>query len=137
MNCRELANMYEEENDPFAQRRKFVDQAAARKADGECVEGGAGTTIDEGYVYTLGSGLPPTGGWGCGVERLVMLFSGTRRISDCLSFGNLRNVVGLSAPTTVLEERSAEEVELEQEKGKGKGKAKGEKSVSVSGEPRA
>jgi hypothetical protein len=46
-------------------------------------------------------------------------------------------VVGLSAPTTVLEERSAEEVELEQEKGKGKGKAKGEKSVSVSGEPRA
>ena len=93
---RELANMYEEENDPFAQRRKFLDQAAERIAEGQVVEGDASTVIDEGYVHALGSGLPPTGGWGCGVERLVMLFSGTRRISDCLSFGNLRNVVGLS-----------------------------------------
>jgi lysyl-tRNA synthetase class 2 len=97
MGARELANMYEEENDPFAQRRKFLDQAAARNADGE----GDGTlNIDESYVHALGSGLPPTGGWGCGVERLVMLFSGTRKISDCLSFGNLRNVVGLSAASS-------------------------------------
>ncbi|KAG7293406.1 hypothetical protein NEMBOFW57_003456 [Staphylotrichum longicolle] len=136
MNARELANMYEEENDPFAQRRKFVDQAAARAADGECVEGGAGTTIDEGYVYALGSGLPPTGGWGCGVERLVMLFGGTRKISDCLSFGNLRNVVGLSAPTTVLEETGPEEV-FGEEKQKGKGKGKGEKNAPVSGEAKS
>lgn len=88
---RELANMYEEENDPFAQRRKFVEQARHRDpADGDAV-------VDESYVQALESGLPPTGGWGCGVERLVMLFSGARRISDCLSFGTLRNVVGLSA----------------------------------------
>ncbi|KAK4136820.1 lysyl-tRNA synthetase-like protein [Trichocladium antarcticum] len=106
MGARELANMYEEENDPFEQRRKFVaqlDQAQGQAvAAGEDGEGGgaggqAAVAIDESYVHALGSGLPPTGGWGCGVERLVMLFSGTRRISDCLSFGNLRNVVGLTA----------------------------------------
>ncbi|KAH6853351.1 hypothetical protein B0I37DRAFT_440511 [Chaetomium sp. MPI-CAGE-AT-0009] len=98
---RELANMYEEENDPFEQRRKFAEQLAAKAADaGEA--GGAArpedvAAVDESYVRALASGLPPTGGWGCGVERLVMLFSGTRRIGDCLSFGTLRNVVGLSS----------------------------------------
>ncbi|KAK3329069.1 hypothetical protein B0H66DRAFT_540178 [Apodospora peruviana] len=115
----ELANMYEEENDPFAQRDKFIEQAIRhcdpsvdheqhipsppppRRGAGAEVEGGEQEDgevplIDESYVSALESGLPPTGGWGCGVERLVMLFAGTRRISDCLSFGNLRNVVGVS-----------------------------------------
>jgi len=93
---RELANMYEEENDPFAQRRKFVEQAMRqqRQAGGE--EDGEAMVVDESYVQALESGLPPTGGWGCGIERLVMLFSGVKRISDTLSFGNLRNVVGIS-----------------------------------------
>jgi lysyl-tRNA synthetase class 2 len=90
---RELANMYEEENSPFAQRRKFVEQAL-RHHDPDA---GEDVVVDESYIQALESGLPPTGGWGCGIERLVMLFSGARRISDCLSFGNLRNVVGLSA----------------------------------------
>lgn len=92
---RELANMYEEENDPAAQRQKLVEQAKLRDASGAADP--EAMAVDEGYVQVLESGLPPTGGWGCGVERLVMLFSGTRRISDCLSFGNLRNVVGLSS----------------------------------------
>ncbi|KAK3905875.1 hypothetical protein C8A05DRAFT_30293 [Staphylotrichum tortipilum] len=91
MGARELANMYEEENDPDAQHRKFLDQAAERTAEGE------NTVVDDGYVEALESGLPPTGGWGCGVERLVMLFSGSKRISDCLSFGNLKNVAALGA----------------------------------------
>jgi lysyl-tRNA synthetase class 2 len=47
------------------------------------------------------------------VERLVMLFSGTRRISDCLSFGNLRNVVGLSA----VGAKSTAELDKAREKG--------------------
>ncbi|KAK4100707.1 class II aaRS and biotin synthetase [Parathielavia hyrcaniae] len=105
MGGRELANMYEEENDPYEQRRKFVEQAAVRvrrEAGGVDVgvdesECESELVIDEGYVHALASGLPPTGGWGCGVERLVMLFSGTRRIGDCLSFGTLRNVVGLAS----------------------------------------
>ncbi|RKU44612.1 hypothetical protein DL546_006445 [Coniochaeta pulveracea] len=89
VNGRELANMYEEENSPFEQRRKFVEQALRNSEEGEEVH------VDESYIQALESGLPPTGGWGCGIERLVMLFSGARRISDTLSFGNLRNVVGL------------------------------------------
>ncbi|EON98529.1 putative lysyl-trna synthetase protein [Phaeoacremonium minimum UCRPA7] len=113
---RELANMYEEENDPFAQRRKFVEQARYREQRAAAAAAAAGggneaenssssrfdsedasLAIDESYISALESGLPPTGGWGCGIERLVMAFSGTRRINDCLSFGTLRNVVGLSS----------------------------------------
>jgi lysyl-tRNA synthetase class 2 len=120
MGGRELANMYEEENDPFEQRRKFLLQAAARNADGEGDGDGDGSVeIDESYVHALGSGLPPTGGWGCGVERLVMLFAGTRRISDCLSFGNLRNVVGLA---TVAGGKRTPELEQAQQQNEEEGR---------------
>lgn len=85
---RELANMYEEENDPAAQRRKMAQQV-------EDTAGASNNAVDENYIAALESGLPPTGGWGCGVERLVMLFSGARRIADCLSFGTLRHVVAM------------------------------------------
>jgi lysyl-tRNA synthetase class 2 len=40
--------------------------------------------------------MPPTGGWGCGLDRLVMLFGGKKRIADVLPFGTLRNVVGIA-----------------------------------------
>ncbi|QYS97177.1 Lysyl-tRNA synthetase [Trichoderma simmonsii] len=117
---RELANMYEEENNPEEQKRKlavhrslvnkpdgtvgFAEQAALdtdAEANAEIVEveedEWEASPLDQSYVKALDYGLPPTGGWGCGVERLVMLFSGANRISDCLSFGTIRNVVGLSA----------------------------------------
>ncbi|TFB07290.1 Lysine-tRNA ligase [Trichoderma ghanense] len=117
---RELANMYEEENNPEEQKRKLaVHRSLVNKPDGtvgfaEPVatdDGDAAaepaelaeedeweaSPLDQSYVKALDYGLPPTGGWGCGVERLVMLFSGANRISDCLSFGTVRNVVGLSA----------------------------------------
>ncbi|EFW98644.1 lysyl-tRNA synthetase [Grosmannia clavigera kw1407] len=87
---RELANMYEEENDPAEQRRKMEQQLIAHDQDHDAM------AVDENYIAALESGLPPTGGWGCGVERLVMLFSGQRRIADCLSFGTLRHVVAMS-----------------------------------------
>lgn len=85
---RELVNTYEEENSPFEQRRKFVEQARWRDAENEA-------KVDESYLEALEWGLPPTGGWGCGVDRLCMLFAGTERIADVLSFGSLRNVVAL------------------------------------------
>ncbi|PIA89315.1 Lysine--tRNA ligase, cytoplasmic [Cercospora beticola] len=88
---REYANMYEEENSPFEQRRKFEEQVQLRN-DGKDQEA---MKLDEQYLRTLEWGLPPTGGWGCGVDRLVMLFSGRERMGDVLAFGTLRNVVGL------------------------------------------
>ncbi|KAI9682304.1 MAG: hypothetical protein M1817_000358 [Caeruleum heppii] len=85
----EIINAYEEENSPFEQRRKFEEQLKYRDEENEA-------TVDESYLEALGWGLPPVGGWGCGIDRLVMLFTGTGRISDVLSFGSLRNVVGLA-----------------------------------------
>ena len=84
----ELVNCYEEENSPMEQRRKFENQLLYHDGD-------PGAVIDENYLQALEWGLPPTGGWGCGIDRLCMLFSGTNRIADVLSFGTLRNVVSL------------------------------------------
>ncbi|KAK3075085.1 mitochondrial lysine-tRNA synthetase [Teratosphaeriaceae sp. CCFEE 6253] len=88
---REYANMYEEENSPVAQRRNFETQLQARRVDSE---GDGVAEVDEAYLEVLEWGLPPTGGWGCGMDRLVMLLAGRERISEVLSFGNLRHVVG-------------------------------------------
>ena len=89
---REYANLYEEENSPFEQRRKFTEQLKYRNVDGE---GDGRSEVDESYLEALEWGMPPTGGWGCGIDRLVMLFSGRERMADVLAFGSLRNVVGL------------------------------------------
>ncbi|KAK3044406.1 hypothetical protein LTS18_001376, partial [Coniosporium uncinatum] len=80
---KEYVNCYEEENDPFVQRKKFKMQRSFRGEDDAEIP----DRIDENYLECLEWGLPPTGGWGCGVDRLVMLFSGTERIQDVLSFG--------------------------------------------------
>ncbi|KAH7403163.1 hypothetical protein BKA64DRAFT_668464 [Cadophora sp. MPI-SDFR-AT-0126] len=85
---REIANMYEEENSPLSQREKFMQQLQWKDDENR-----AG--VDESYIEALEYALPPTGGWGAGVDRIVMLFAGARRISDVLAFGSLRNVVNL------------------------------------------
>ncbi|WEW58307.1 mitochondrial lysine-tRNA synthetase [Emydomyces testavorans] len=82
---KEVMNMYEEENSPFEQRRKFQNQLSYRDPENP-------GHLDESYLQALEWGLPPTGGWGCGIDRLCMLFTGARRIGDVLSFGNLRTV---------------------------------------------
>ena len=51
-------------------------------------------------VRAADRGRPPRGGWGCGIDRLCMLFSGTHKIADVLPFGTLRNVVGLGRDTS-------------------------------------
>ncbi|QSZ37477.1 hypothetical protein DSL72_008575 [Monilinia vaccinii-corymbosi] len=87
----EIANMYEEENSPFVQRAKFEEQLRYKDVESPMDK------VDEGYIQALEVGLPPTGGWGCGIDRLAMWLSGAKRISDVLPFGNLRNVVNLGA----------------------------------------
>ncbi|TID26920.1 Adenylyl cyclase-associated protein [Venturia nashicola] len=99
----EYCNMYEEENDPFLQARKFFHQSHGEAADRNAY----GYPLDaeeikkrltpgqQYFVRVLEMGLPPTGGWGGGIERLVMLFGGAKKISDVLPFGNLRSVVAM------------------------------------------
>jgi elongation factor P--beta-lysine ligase len=85
---REIVNTYEEENSPPEQKRKFIEQSRYRGK-------GEASMIDEDYLQALEWGLPPTAGWGCGIERLCMAMLGASRIADVLSFGSIRNVVGL------------------------------------------
>ncbi|KPI44336.1 Lysine--tRNA ligase, mitochondrial [Cyphellophora attinorum] len=92
-NGKELVNCYEEENSPIEQRRKFMDQQRYSRdpADDKVVDDEA-MKVDEDYIRALEYGMPPTGGWGCGIDRLVMLMTGMDRIGDVLSFGSLRAV---------------------------------------------
>lgn len=89
INGKEYVNSYEEENSPYAQADKFKLQQQNKDNfnDQESL------IPDWNYVQLMEYGLPPTGGWGCGVDRLSMLFSGSSRIEDVLTFGTLRDVI--------------------------------------------
>jgi len=94
VNGKELVNAYEEENSPTEQRRKFVMQAGWK--DDDVIGGGEdGEGVDQAYCQALEWGLPPTGGWGVGIDRLVMVFAGVERIAEVLAFGGLRGAVNL------------------------------------------
>ncbi|KAK6377742.1 mitochondrial lysine-tRNA synthetase [Lithohypha guttulata] len=87
---KEVVNCYEEENSPIEQRRKLIDQQGYARLGQEVDE--EAMKIDEDYIRALEWGLPTTGGWGCGIDRLCMLMLGKDNISDVLAFGNLRSV---------------------------------------------
>lgn len=93
---KEVVNCYEEENSPFEQRRKFVDQQRLARIPGQDgkpeEQDDEAMQVDEDYIRALEWGMPPTGGWGCGLDRLLMLMLGKERIEDVLTFGNLRTV---------------------------------------------
>jgi lysyl-tRNA synthetase class 2 len=82
---REIGNAFSELTDPDEQRRRFEEQAARRAGGDE-----EAMVVDADYVRALEYGLPPTGGLGIGIDRVVMLLTGATTIRDVILFPTLR-----------------------------------------------
>lgn len=100
---KEIVNAYTELNDPFDQRARFEEQAR-QKSQGD----DEAQMIDEDFCQALEYGLPPTGGWGCGIDRIAMFLTNSHTIKEVLLFPAMK-------PDVTAEEAKKERARKEAE----------------------